>query len=143
MDKVPNEPKIVLSDHEWRINVRPLRMEDFDALIAMEAMCFPGMAPWTREQIESQLKVFPEGQFCVEVDGKLAASCSSLILEYDPDLAWHNWKAVADGGYLRNHNPKGDTLYGIEMMVRSSSAAASRVTARMPTKCPPANTLRT
>ena len=42
------------------------------------------MQPWTREQIESQLSIFPEGQICVEVDGKLAASSSSLILEYDP-----------------------------------------------------------
>ena len=54
---------------------------------------------------------------CVEVEGKLAASSSSLILEYDPNLAWHNWKAIADGGYIRNHNNKGDTLYGIEIMV--------------------------
>lgn len=53
----------------------------------------------------------------VEIDGKLAASSSSLVLEYDPSLEWHNWKAVADSGYIRNHNPKGDTLYGIEIMV--------------------------
>ncbi|MFG0239847.1 MAG: GNAT family N-acetyltransferase, partial [Gimesia chilikensis] len=62
-------------------------------------------------------KTFPEGQLCVEIDGRLAASSSSLILDYDPALEWHNWKAVADDGFIRNHNPKGDTLYGIEIMV--------------------------
>ena len=41
----------------------------------------------------------------------------SLVLEYDPNLAWHNWKAISDEGYIRNHNNKGDTLYGIEIMV--------------------------
>ena len=71
------------------------------------------MQPWSRDQIESQLERFPQGQICVEVEGKLAASSSSLVLEYDPNLAWHNWKAIADGGYIRNHNNKGDTLYGI------------------------------
>lgn len=106
-----------LKDFEWKIKVRPLTMDDYDDLVAMARICFPGMEAWSREQIESQLRIFPEGQLCVEIDGQLAASASSLILEYDPKLEWHNWKAVADGGYIRNHKPKGDTLYGIEIMV--------------------------
>jgi predicted amidohydrolase/ribosomal protein S18 acetylase RimI-like enzyme len=106
-----------LADYEWKIRVRQLTIDDFDALIAMQQKCFPGMAPWGRAQVESQLDVFPQGQLVVEIDGKLAASSSSLVLEYDPSLEWHNWKAVADSGYIRNHNPKGDTLYGIEIMV--------------------------
>ncbi len=117
MSKVPNEPKIDLADYEWKIKVRPLRIEDYDDLVALQQRCFPGMEPWSREQIASQLQRFPHGQLCVEVDGQLAASSSSLILEYDPNLAWHNWKAIADGGHIRNHNDKGDTLYGIEIMV--------------------------
>ncbi|WP_417389725.1 GNAT family N-acetyltransferase [Gimesia sp.] len=106
-----------LKDFEWKIEVRPLTMDDFDALVEMEHLCFPGMQTWGREHIESQLKHFPEGQLCVEIDGRLAASSSSLILTFDPSLEWHNWKAVADDGFIRNHNPKGDTLYGIEIMV--------------------------
>jgi predicted amidohydrolase/ribosomal protein S18 acetylase RimI-like enzyme len=106
-----------LSKFEWNIVVRPLTMDDFDALTKMAERCFPGMEPWGRDQIESQLEIFPEGQLCVEIDGRLAASSSSLILEYDLTLEWHNWKAVADSGYIRNHKPKGDTLYGIEIMV--------------------------
>ncbi len=95
----------------------PLAIDDFDALVEMQELSFPGMKTWGRDQIESQLRTFPEGQLCVEIDGKLAASSSSLILDYDPDLAWHDWKKIADNGYIRNHNPKGDTLYGIEIMV--------------------------
>lgn len=106
-----------LTEYEWKIRVRQLTIDDFDALIAMQKNCFPGMSQWQRAQIESQLAIFPQGQLCVEIDGKLAASSSSLVLEYDPSLEWHNWQAVADGGYIRNHTPKGDTLYGIEIMV--------------------------
>ncbi|RMF44151.1 MAG: GNAT family N-acetyltransferase [Planctomycetota bacterium] len=106
-----------LEDFEWRIKVRQLTMDDYEDLVAMSERCFPGMQPWGRDQLASQLEIFPEGQLCVEIDGELAASSSSLILEYDPSLEWHNWKAVADGGYIRNHKPKGDTLYGIEIMV--------------------------
>jgi predicted amidohydrolase/ribosomal protein S18 acetylase RimI-like enzyme len=106
-----------LKEFEWKTIVRQLTIDDYDALVKMQERCFPGMQPWGRDQIASQLAVFPEGQICIEIDGQLAASSSSLILEYDPALEWHNWKAVADSGYIRNHRPKGDTLYGIEIMV--------------------------
>ena len=96
-----------LKQFEWKIEVRQLTMDDFDELVEMEERCFPGMQTWGREHIESQLKTFPEGQLCVEIDGRLAASSSSLILDFDPSLEWHNWKAVADDGFIRNHNPTG------------------------------------
>jgi len=107
-------------DHDefsWDIRVRRLTLDDYDDLVAMQARCFPGMTTWKREQIASEIEIFPEGQLCVECDGKLAASSSSLILDYDPKLAWHDWKAVSDDGYIRNHIARGDTLYGIEIMV--------------------------
>jgi predicted amidohydrolase/ribosomal protein S18 acetylase RimI-like enzyme len=117
MAKVPSEPKIDLSEYEWKIKIRPLQIEDYDKLIEMQELCFPGMQPWGHDQIESQLTHFPEGQVAIEIDGQLAASSSSLIIEHDARMAWHDWKAIADNGYIRTHNPKGDTLYGIEIMV--------------------------
>ncbi|PQO26881.1 bifunctional GNAT family N-acetyltransferase/carbon-nitrogen hydrolase family protein [Blastopirellula marina] len=106
-----------LKDFEWKTVIRRLTMDDFDALVEMQLRCFPDMKPWSREHIQSQIDTFPNGQICVEIDGKLAASASSLIVEYDPNMAWHNWSAISDNGFIRNHNPKGDTLYGIEIMV--------------------------
>ncbi|WP_166823727.1 bifunctional GNAT family N-acetyltransferase/carbon-nitrogen hydrolase family protein [Thalassoroseus pseudoceratinae] len=106
-----------LSDYAWDVRIRPMTIDDFDELIAMQARCFPDMSLWKRDQIESQLSIFPEGQLVIEIDGKLAASASSLIVNYEPNLAWHDWKKIADGGYIRNHEPDGDTLYGIEIMV--------------------------
>ena len=29
----------------------------------------------------------------------------------------HSWDEVADGGYIRNHEPNGDTLYNLELMI--------------------------
>ena len=53
----------------------------------------------------------------MEIDGELAASSSSLIIEFDPEAAYHNWRDVSDNGTIRNHTPLGDSLYGIEIMV--------------------------
>ncbi len=108
---------INLEEFERKLVVRPQTLDDFDALIAMQVRCFPGMSPWKREQIESQLRLFPEGQLCIEVEGRLVASSSSLIVDFAEHEDWHEWKEIADNGYITNHTPDGDTLYGIEIMV--------------------------
>jgi len=102
-------------DH--RLEVRPLRPADFDAVTALQLKCFPGMKPWRREQFDSQLAVFPDGQICVELDGSIVASSSSLVVPFDLHHDWHDWAAIADKGFIRTHDPMGDTLYGIEIMV--------------------------
>ena len=104
-------------DIEPRIILRRTRLEDYEAIRDMALKCFPGMQPWKREQIESQLAIFPEGQFCIELDGRIVASSSSLIVDFDDYDEWQNWREIADSGYIRNHNPAGDTLYAIEIMV--------------------------
>ena len=109
--------KVDLKDFERRVIVRPLQTADFEAVAELQSKCFPGMTGWSRDQFLSQLATFPEGQIGVEVDGRLVASSSSLVVDYDPHLEWHNWEAVADGGLIRNHHRQGDTLYGIEIMV--------------------------
>ncbi len=109
--------KLRLKDFEKKIKVRPMTLTEYDDLVAMQQRCFPGMLPWGRDQIASQLAIFPEGQLCIEYDGRLVASSNSLIVDYDRYVEWHDWKRVADAGYIRNHAPDGDTLYGIEIMV--------------------------
>lgn len=66
MGQIPNEPTIDLSDYEWNIQLRKLTVDDFDAVVEMQQRCFPGMQPWKREQFESQVNTFPDGQFCLE-----------------------------------------------------------------------------
>lgn len=100
-----------------KLVLRNLAVGDFDDLIAVYARCFPGMKPWTREQIESQLRIFPEGQFVIEYEGRLVASCTSLIVDWDDYEDEHSWKEISGQGYLTTHNPEGDTLYGVEIMV--------------------------
>ena len=100
-----------------RIAVRRLRKSDYDAVRRLQLKCFPGMSTWTREQFESQLRHFPEGQICIEYQRKIVASSSSLIVDSKRYTDWHNWREIADSGFIRNHDPKGETMYGIEIMV--------------------------
>jgi len=117
MARPPKRPPLDLGEFERRIHVRQLTMDDYEELIEMQALCFPGMATWSRDQIESQVNLFPEGQLAIEYEEELVASASSLIVDFDEYEDWQDWKVIADSGYIRNHDPDGDTLYGIEIMV--------------------------
>ncbi|MCK6542918.1 GNAT family N-acetyltransferase [bacterium] len=109
--------KLDLREFEKTISVRTLTLEDFDKVTELQLRCFPGMKPWSLDQFESQIRIFSDGQICVEYRGVLVASSSSLILDFDPYKNWHSWKEISDNGYIRNHMMTGNTLYGIEIMV--------------------------
>lgn len=108
---------IEVKDFEAKIAVRNLSKEDYNDIVALQTKCFSGMKPWSLEQFESQLFTFPKGQIGIEFESRLVASSSSLILSLDLYSDWQSWREIADNGYIRNHDPSGDTLYGIEIMV--------------------------
>jgi predicted amidohydrolase/ribosomal protein S18 acetylase RimI-like enzyme len=110
-------PRINLKEFERKIRLRRLQLVDFPKVVALQLACFPGMSPWSKEQFESQLRTFPEGQLAIELAGRLVASSASLMVDFDLYSDWEDWGKLSDQGMIRNHDPKGDTLYGIEMMV--------------------------
>lgn len=102
---------------EKRIKLRVLKPEDYEAIVALQRECFPDMKTWTREQFDSLIKVFPEGQLCITLNREIIASSSSLIVDLDEYHETHTWRDISGQGYATNHDPHGDTLYGIEIMV--------------------------
>jgi predicted amidohydrolase/ribosomal protein S18 acetylase RimI-like enzyme len=109
--------KLNLTDFERKNRVRQLRLKDYPRVVELQLACFPKMKPWTREQFESMLQIFPDGQLCVTVSNVIVASSSSLIVDFDMYSDWHDWRKISDSGFIRNHDPHGNTLYGIEIMV--------------------------
>jgi len=106
-----------LSKFEKKIHLRNIEVEDIDEIIELSKVCFPNMKPWTKAQLKSHIKHFPEGQLCVEYEDKIIGSCSSLIVNFDEYDVKHTWDEITDKGYIKNHNYDGDNLYGIEVMV--------------------------
>ncbi|MCA9740855.1 GNAT family N-acetyltransferase [candidate division KSB1 bacterium] len=109
--------KLDLNTLQKYIQVRPITLNDYEQIYELALKCFPGMQPWGKEQIASQLETFPQGQLCVEYQGRIIGSSSSLIIDFDEYGEKHSWQDISDGGYISNHDPEGDTLYGIEVMV--------------------------
>jgi ribosomal protein S18 acetylase RimI-like enzyme len=101
--------------------IRPYTLSDFDALIRIQSACFPPPFPselwWNREQIATHIKLFPAGALCAEFNGEIVGSATAHILQWDENQPAHNWSEASDDGYLRNHNPQGNTLYGVDVAV--------------------------
>ncbi|MGV3768230.1 MAG: GNAT family N-acetyltransferase [Chitinophagaceae bacterium] len=108
----------ILPEHpEMKIEVRSLMPSDYEAVKELQLACFPGMLPWSKLQWNSMMEKFPQGQLAVELNGKIVASSSSLLLHFDEYTKDHSWNAITGKGTLSTHKPDGDTLYGIEIMV--------------------------
>jgi predicted amidohydrolase len=106
-----------MAESRPRLVVRPLKKADLSRVQDIQRRSFPSIEPWTAAQFESQLAVFPEGQLGVEIDGVLVASSSALIVDEEDFGAYHTFDEVSDKGYIRNHDPEGDTLYGIDIVI--------------------------
>lgn len=105
------------SDFESTLEVRPLNLADHESLVTLGQRCFPGMKPWSREQLAALLDRFPDGQLGVFLDDRLVASSSSLLVDFDEYADGHTWQEVSGSGTASTHDPDGDTLYGLEIMV--------------------------
>lgn len=102
-----------------KVIIRNMTKEDIPKIVELQKVAFPYMAAegvyWKPEQLEGHLKVFPEGQFVADYDGKIVGSCSSLIVKFDPEYKEHTWKEACGDSIFSAHNPKGDSLYGADI----------------------------
>lgn len=103
------------------ITVRRYTTDDVQQLQAIQRASFPPPFPddllWTREQIASHCALFPEGALAAELDGRLVGSATAHIVRFQGGPHQHTWSEASADGFLTNHDPAGDTLYGVDIAV--------------------------
>lgn len=98
--------------------VRPLRIEDYEGLKSTMIEAYQGTGGiWREANIEKLLDLFPEGQMCVLVDGKVAACSLSIMVQYEFFGDDHSYTEITGNYTFDTHFEHGDTLYGIEVFV--------------------------
>lgn len=97
--------------------IRSIQPEDLDEIAALSIKCFGPEMCLKKEHFSSQLELFPEGQACVEYKGKIVGCAISVQVNIEDYGHTHNYDQICDEGYIRNHNPEGKHLYGIEVGV--------------------------
>lgn len=109
-----------LHPREQGVVVRNTQSEDISKIVDLQKESFPYLARygniWHPEELESHLRIFPQGQFvAVEPDGLIVGSASTLMVSLNPEYADHTWKEITANGMFTNHNSNGDSLYGADI----------------------------
>ena len=102
------------------VTVRNTEPSDVPKIVDLQKVSFPYLARygniWHPEELESHLRIFPQGQFvAVEPDGLIVGSASTLVVSLNPEYAEHTWKGITADGLFTNHIPNGDSLYGADI----------------------------
>ncbi|MEF2245847.1 GNAT family N-acetyltransferase [Paenibacillus sp. IITD108] len=112
---------LIVNEKPQKAMIRNYTPADFDQLIDVQRLSFPPPFPeelwWSKEQLLEHVTRFPEGALCAEVDGIIIGSMTGLIVSLDDYGHAHSWRDITDNGYIKNHNPNGDTLYVVDICV--------------------------
>ncbi len=73
---------------------------------------------WEEKQIKSLIKMFPEGQVVIKVNGQLAGCSLSIIVDYDRFEDNHTYQEITGQETFSTHTEDGDVLYGIDVFIK-------------------------
>lgn len=93
--------------------------EDVDGLVRLSEAVFGGasMTAWRAHHVRAHLDTFPEGQTVVRLDGRVVGSSTTMIASREAAMGPHTWTSLTGGSTIPRHDPDGDVLYGLEVMV--------------------------
>ena len=104
--------------HQYQsgIVVQQMQAEHAERLEALQRIVFPALAE--DELIKSvhylrHLQIFPEGQFVITDGNEVIGMTSTMRSAFNDNH--HTFKETIAGGWLTNHNPFGDWLYGLDL----------------------------
>lgn len=100
--------------------VQSMQPGDAEQLEALQRIVFPTLAD--DELIKAKhylrhLELFPEGQLVVKDGDKVVAMTTTMRSKFDFSHYHHTFKETIAGGWLTNHDPNGDWLYGLDIGV--------------------------
>ena len=100
-----------------KLEVRTARSSDVPGILKLIGAVYVGVENYTSGMIRGQINNFPEGQFVVLLDGTIVGYCASSRIDEALALSPHDWETISGNGFGSRHDPTGDWLYGIEMVV--------------------------
>lgn len=106
--KKENQPKLI---------VRNTQTGDIKKIQKLYRKSYPDVAPYSASQIKGHIQQFAQGQFVVLFEDEIVGFCATCKISEDLAFSKHSWDSITGGGYASRHDPHGDWLYGIEILV--------------------------
>ena len=108
----------MIDEIEHKLKTRHLRLDDCAILHDLNVKAYKDVAePWSLEEVARLIKLFPEGQICIEDNGKPVAAALSLIIDFSLFGDQHSYNQIVRNGTFKSHDSEGDYLYGIDVSV--------------------------
>lgn len=112
-----------METQQQTVRFRLIHESDISDIIQLQWKTFPVMSQkgeiWEEDEIKKYLRIFPEGQFCAEVNGKIVGSASSLIVNMRPEYRNHSWDEICYNNIEKSHDVFGNSLYDVDVSVLS------------------------
>lgn len=103
---------------EHLLRLRNLRLSDLEGMAEITTAIYGDISGvWGKEHISKLLQIFPEGQIAIEDKGKLVGFALSIIVDDDKLEDQHTYREVTGNYTFSTHDPNGDVLYGVDIMV--------------------------
>ena len=103
---------------QHNLRIRNLALEDYAGLESLMDLVYRDLGgAWSRRVVEELIRNFPEGQFCIEDNGRLVGCALTLRVDHRRFSAPHRYDDLVDGAGRVHHDPDGDALYGLDVFV--------------------------
>ncbi len=103
-----------------KVEIVYLKSVNYEEIKNVMLESYPNMqtAYWKEHQIKALNEKFPEGQVAIMVNNEIAGCALSIIIDSSKFEEKHTYREITDNYTFSTHNPKGDKIYGIDIIIR-------------------------
>jgi predicted amidohydrolase/GNAT superfamily N-acetyltransferase len=106
------------SAEQHNLRIRNLRLDDYAGVRALMDHVYPDIGgAWPEQTIGALIEAFPEGQLCVEDNGRVVAAALTVRVDYFRFSNPHRYTDLIGESGRIHHAAEGDALYGLDVFV--------------------------
>lgn len=107
-----------MKEESTHLKLREISKEDYKELATLMNQVYPDLGgAWPENIILQLMDLFPEGQLCIEDNGKVVAAALAIKVSYDRFSNPHKYEELITDYRVHSHDKKGDALYGLDVFV--------------------------
>ena len=101
-----------------RLTLRVIETSDYSELAALMDLVFHDVGgSWPRMTIMDLVHQFPDGQICIEDDGRIVGAALTIKVDYNRISLPHVYTDIFNENNVIQHKTSGDALYGLDVFV--------------------------
>lgn len=100
-----------------KLVIRNATLGDIPAILPLYEKVYGVGYGYKSDEIAGQINRFADGQFVAEFEGRIVGHCVTFVVASEIALSQHTWAEITGGGFAARHDPEGDMLYGMDVIV--------------------------